>query len=808
MTSIWIIIFICAISSLLYIRASLSVFTLGIGCILVFFSVFYPATLTTKIILSTCWLIMLLFNCRFLRRNLITKFIFSFYKKVMPKVSITEKIALEAGDIWWEAELFKGKPDWHHFLNIPKLHLSDEEQAFIDGPTEELCNQANDWKIRHEDADMSPDLWKFIKTNGFFGLVIPKRYGGKEFSPYAHAVILTKIYTRSITVAVSVGVPNSLGPAELLLHYGTEEQKNYYLPRLACGEEVPCFALTSPHAGSDATAMTDYGIVCRGEFEGKTVLGMRLTWSKRYITLCPVATVLGLAFKLFDPDHLLGEKEDIGITCALIPMNTPGISRGRRHFPAGAVFQNGPTSAKDLFVPLSYIIGGSPMAGHGWRMLVECLSVGRAISLPASGVACAKMVPLASGAYAHIREQFGMPIGYLEGIEEALAQIGGTAYQTVSLSDLTLMGIQAGYKPSICSAISKYHCTERSRKILAHAMDIHAGKGVMIGPKNYLAAVYQEALIGVTVEGANILTRNMIIFGQGAFRCHPYAHTEWKAATLEYREGLKMFDSAIFGHLGFTFSNFIRAFILGLTNGLLVFTPKSKTKRHFQRLTRYSANLALCADISMLALGGALKRKERLSARLGDLLSDLFISSSILKRYWDEGSSDEDKPLMEWAYQDLCYHIETTLDDLFKNYPKKWLAVILRFFCFPLGMHAKKPSDHLDQQVASLLMSPNSARQRLAKYSYVGHTENKENMLALNEEALQHIIAVKELEKKIRTLAKTGELHAKYKLEQIVEAQQKAMISIEEAEQLMKADQLRQAVLAVDDFSTEEMRHK
>jgi acyl-CoA dehydrogenase len=805
---IWTLIFLFSISSLLYVRASLSVFTFAMALLLIFLSVFSSIHVETQAALWSVWIIFLLFNCRFLRQTTITRALFVFYKKVMPAVSLTEKIALEAGDVWWEGELFKGKPAWENLLRIRKPKLTEEEQAFLDGPTEELCSKINDWKITHEDADMSTEMWDFIKKNGFFGLMIPKAYGGKEFSALAHSKILIKIYTCSVTVAVNVGVPNSLGPAELLMHYGTEAQKDYYLPRLARGEDIPCFALTSADAGSDATSMTDYGIICQGEFEGKQTLGMRLTWNKRYITMCPVATVLGLAFKLYDPDKLLGDNEEIGITCALIPMDIPGVVKGRRHFPSRAVFQNGPTSGKDIFVPLDFIIGGTKMAGQGWKMLVECLSVGRAISLPASGVACAKFASLATGAYAKIRQQFGMSISRFEGIEEALGQIGGLTYQTVALDELTLTGVQEGYKPSICSAISKHHCVEKARKILSLAMDIHSGKAVMLGPKNYIALGYQEIPIGVTVEGANILTRNMIIFGQGAFRCHPYAHDEWSAATLQNKkEGLKQFDTAIFGHIGFTLSNIIRAFWTGLTQGTLIFVPKTKTQRYFQKLSRYSAALALCADMSMLSLGGELKRKERVSARLGDILSDLFIGSGVLKRFADHESPKEDRPLVDWACQDLFHHLEMTFDDLFKNYPRKSLGKLLRFLCFPLGMYANKPTDNLDHQITDLLTRPNATRDRLSEHTYVGDLSKENHLLALNEETLRQVIAVEALEKKIRTATKKKILTSKHLLDKFEEAKLAHIITAEEAEQLVKTYHLRQAVLAVDDFSTEELRH-
>ncbi|MEG3768809.1 acyl-CoA dehydrogenase, partial [Alteromonas sp. 14N.309.X.WAT.G.H12] len=599
-----------------------------------------------------------------IRRKHITTHLLRFYKKVSPEMSDTEQEAIDAGTVWWDGELFSGKPDWEKLHAIPKGRLTAEEQAFLDGPVDHVCSMVDEWQINHQDADLPPVIWAYLKEHKFFAMIIKKRYGGLEFSAYAQSRVLQKLAGCSAVLSSTVGVPNSLGPGELLQHYGTEEQQNYYLPRLAEGKEIPCFALTGPEAGSDAGAIPDTGIVCKGEWEGQEVLGMRLTFNKRYITLAPVATVIGLAFKLQDPDGLLGETKELGITCALIPRDTDGIEIGRRHFPLNTPFQNGPIHAKDLFVPLDYIIGGPSMAGKGWRMLMECLSVGRCITLPSTGAGGAKSIALATGAYARIRRQFRIPVGKMEGVEEMLARIGGNAYQMDAVTRFATVGVDLGEKPSVISAISKYHLTEKMRQVVNDAMDIHGGKGIMLGPNNYLGRGYQGAPISITVEGANILTRNMMIFGQGAMRCHPYVLAEIKAAALEDKEAqLHAFDEAVFGHIGFAIANKVRSFWFSLTGGLFHRTPfNDETARYYQLLQGYSANLAFLTDISMGMLGGELKRKERLSARLGDILSGLFLASATLKRFDEEGRLQEDAPLMHWAMQNTLYDIEEALD--------------------------------------------------------------------------------------------------------------------------------------------------
>ena len=569
-----------------------------------------------------------------LRRRRISAPLLRLFARVTPTLSETEQTALEAGTVGFEGELFSGKPDWHELLKQPKPALSEEEQAFLDGPVEALCGMIDDWQITHELADLPPEVWEFLKKNRFFGMIIPKRYNGLGFSALAHSAVLQKLATMSATVASTVAVPNSLGPAELLLHYGSEAQKEHYLPRLAVGEEIPCFALTGPYAGSDATSIPDIGIVCTQLVDGVQTLGIRLTFDKRYITLAPVATVIGLAFRLYDPEQLLGGKEDLGITLALLPRSTPGLQIGRRHLPLNVPFQNGPVHGKDVFVPMSTLIGGPHMAGHGWRMLVECLSVGRAISLPSNATGALRGAVASVGAYARMRKQFGLAIARFEGVEEALARIGGLTYATTALSRATAAAVDRDEKPAVPSAIAKYHATEWGRQVASDVMDVLGGKGVQLGPSNYAGRSWQGVPIATTVEGANIMTRSLMIFGQGAIRCHPYVLREMQSLSIADRdERLKTFDRLLFGHLGFGLSNAVRSFAMALTGSRIGDTAgDAYTRRYYRKLGRYSAALALCADVFMGVLGGKLKFKEKLSARLGDVLSHLYIASSMLKR--------------------------------------------------------------------------------------------------------------------------------------------------------------------------------
>jgi len=667
-----------------------------------------------------------------LRQRLITAPIFHFVKKSMPKMSDTELEAIRAGTVNWDAELFNGKPNWKKLFAYSAPKLSSEEKAFINGPVEELCNKINDWQITHVDADIPKALWKFIKDKGFWGLIIPKKFGGKAFSAYAHSEILAKIYSVSATVGSTVNVPNSLGPAELILKYGTDEQREYYLPLLAKGKEIPCFALTAPDAGSDASSITDTGIVCHGEFDGKKIIGIKLNWDKRYITLAPIATVLGLAFKLFDPDKLIGSKAEYGITCALIPTDIKGITIGRRHFPLNATFQNGPTQGKNVFIPLDWIIGGVKMAGHGWRMLVECLSVGRGISLPASALGGSRMAVFSTGAYARIRKQFHLPIGKFEGVSAVLARMAGNLYVMDAACRLTLAIIDKGESPSVLTAIIKYHSTELARKIACDAMDIHGGKGICLGPRNYLGRLFESIPIAITVEGANILTRSMIIFGQGSIRCHRYIFEEMLAAQ---KNDLKRFDKALFNHIGLYFSNVGRSFFLGLTGARLSSVPSvsPSTRKYYQYLNRFSAAFALISDTCLITLGGKLKRKEYISARLGDILSYLYMISATLKRFEDEAKQLADFPLVQWVCETYFYNIQSGLDEILQNLPSRIIAFKLRVLIFPLGRHFKKPKDSLSQVLSDVLLSPSATRNRLTAGMFKG------NLMETLQEALEKV---------------------------------------------------------------------
>lgn len=738
-----------------------------------------------------------------LRQSLFSAPALRMFRKVMPAMSRTEKEAIDAGTTWWEGDLFQGQPDWKKLHNYPKPQLTAEEQAFIDGPVEEACRLANDFEITHELADLPPELWAYLKENRFFAMIIKKEYGGLEFSAYAQARVLQKLSGVSGILAITVGVPNSLGPGELLQHYGTEEQKNHYLPGLARGDEIPCFALTSPEAGSDAGAIPDIGTVCMGEWQGKQVLGMRLTWNKRYITLAPIATVLGLAFKLSDPEHLLGETVDLGITCALIPTNTPGVEIGHRHFPLNVPFQNGPTRGNDIFVPIDYIIGGPKMAGQGWRMLVECLSVGRGITLPSNATGSLKSVAMGIGAYAYIRRQFKISIGKMEGIEEPLARIAGNAYVMDAAAILVTSGIMLGEKPAVLSAIVKYHCTHRGQRAVMDAMDIAGGKGICLGPTNFIARSYQGAPIGITVEGANILTRSMIIFGQGAIRCHPFVLDEMAAAQ---SNDVAAFDKALFGHLGHVGSAKIRSFWLGLTNGRTSATPvKDSTRRYYQQMNRLSANLALLSDVSMGVLGGSLKRRERISARLGDILSQLYLASATLKRYEDEGRQKEDLPLVHWGVQDALNQAEQALDDLLRNFPNSLIAGLMRFVVFPLGRVHQAPSDKLDHQIAQLLQVPSATRSRIGRGQYL--TPSEFNPVGLLEAALQDVIAAEPIHKRLSKEA--GKSLPFTRLDKLAkQALAEGKISAEEAAILTKAEESRLRSINVDEFEADELAAK
>ncbi|HJT96901.1 MAG TPA: acyl-CoA dehydrogenase [Rhodanobacteraceae bacterium] len=761
--------------------------------------------LATAIPLVAFALVAVPLNIPQFRRRKLSAPLLAMFQKVTPKLSDTEQIALEAGTVGFEGELFSGKPDWSKLLKQPKPELSVEEQAFLDGPVGELCKMIDDWDITHVRADLPPEVWDFLKKKKFFGMIIPKEYGGLGFSALAHSAVLQKMAGLSTTLVSTVAVPNSLGPGELLVHYGTKEQKDYYLPRLADGREVPCFALTGPYAGSDATSIPDYGIVCKGEWNGANVVGVRLTFDKRYITLAPVATIVGLAFRLHDPDRILGDVEDLGITLALLPRDTKGLEIGRRHFPLNVPFQNGPVRGKDVFVPLSQLIGGPDMAGQGWRMLVECLSVGRAISLPSNTAGGARAAVFATGAYARIRKQFGMPVGRFEGVEEALARIGGHSYAISALSLATAAAVDRGEKPAVPSAIAKYHATELAREVAKDAMDIHGGKGVILGPKNWIGRGWQGAPIAITVEGANIMTRSLMIFGQGAIRCHPYVLKEMQATRiLDYRERLKTFDAALFGHIGFAISNAVRSFVLGLAFAKIGRVPgDAYTKRYYRKLNRYAAALALVADTSMLVLGGKLKFKEKLSARLGDVLSNLYIASAMLKRYEDQERPATDQPLLAWAFHDSVWRMQMALDGVLRNFPIRPVAWLLRVLVFPFGRREVPPSDRLGHRVAALMTAPNEARDRLTAGIY--KTPSANNPVGRMNALLPSVIAAEPVERKFLKSAKSGELSGYDYDAQLADAQAKGILSGAEADLLRRVREASFEFISVDDFDPGEL---
>ena len=755
--------------------------------------------------LSLLWVIyaavVIPLNVQALRKNLVSNPLFKGMASAMPTISQTEQEALDAGDVWWEGELFSGKPDFSKIRSLPKPQLTEEEQAFLDGPVEELCRMSNDWEITHENFDLSAQAWQFIKDNGFFAMIIPKEYGGLGYSALAHSEVVMKLGSRSGSTGVTVMVPNSLGPGKLLMTYGTQEQKDYYLPRLARGEEIPCFGLTGPDAGSDAGAMPDNGVVCYGTFEGKDdVLGVRLNWDKRYITLAPVATLLGIAFKLFDPDHLLSEVEDRGITLALVKRDTEGVEVGKRHFPANQAFMNGPIRGKDVFIPLDWIIGGEDYIGKGWSMLMECLADGRAISLPALGTAASKVASRYTGSYARIRKQFRTPIGYFEGVEEVLAKIGGQAYAIESARLLVLSALDSGEVPSVVSGIVKQQTMERMREVVNHAMDIHGGHGICMGPNNFLGRGYQLIPVGITVEGANILTRTMIIFGQGALRSHPYLLKEVAAFhNPDKKRGLKDFDKALFAHMGFIMSNIVRTFWMGITSARLLRTPGDRLTRYYYRqLVRMSSAFALMTDVCLALLGGSLKRREKISGRLADVLSNMYIISAILKHYEDEGEPEDDAALLRWACNDALFNIQTAMKGVMTNMPVPLVGAVLNFLIFPLTKPYKGPNDSQGHAVARLLLSPTHARARLTRGIYT--SPDPDDATGRIDHALDYVLKTEKLEKRLRSAMKQGFLSAS-SLTLYEDAKEHNVISEEEYALLKQAQAAIRNAIKVDEFS-------
>ncbi|MES9946650.1 MAG: acyl-CoA dehydrogenase [Candidatus Thiodiazotropha sp.] len=751
------------------------------------------------------FLLCLLFTIPSLRQRIFSTPILTVVRRLMPPLSETEKEAIDAGNVWWDGELFSGRPDWQQLLSGSKPSVNEEEQAFIDGPVTELCRMVDKWQINHQLNRLPESIVKYVCENGFLGMIIPKRYGGLEFSPVAQSEILLRLSNTGSGVSYLVGVPNSLGPGELLIKYGTDAQKEYYLPRLASGQEIPCFALTGPTAGSDATSIPDTGTVCMGEWQGDEVIGMRLNFSKRYITLTSIATLVGLAFRLKDPDGLIGEVKDYGITCALIPHDTPGLQIGRRHMPIGDVFLNGPLQGDDVFVPLSFIIGGPEMAGKGWRMLVNCLSVGRAVTLPTTAVAVSKRSLLGTSAYASLRRQFGIPIAQFEGIQKPLARIAGLSYIINASRLQTIQSIVEGNKPSVASAILKYHTTEMARQCVIDAMDIHAGKAVVKGPKNYIADMYESIPVAITVEGANILTRNLMIFGQGAIRSHPYVMQEMTLAHAKDSQDINhKFDTTLAAHMGHSISNFARMLIMGLGLSREAATTDNQHLlpyyRHFNRL---SSLFAVITDVALLNLNAKLKFKEMLSARLGDLLSMLFLGSMVIKHHEESQNPDEEWPVVQWALDHLLYQYQVAFDQLMDNWPNRLVPMALKRLAFPIGRRYAAPKDSLEKSIVKLVTVDSETRQKMTSGLFMEVAANNPlgevNQVFLESLTLQPII------KKLHQAQKSGDLVIADDTELADAALEAAMITEHEAEQLRRFDRHLMAIIHVDDFDESEL---
>lgn len=734
-----------------------------------------------------------------IRRALISPIVLKILAPIMPAISDTERNAIEAGSVWVEKDLFSGKPDFKKLMNEPYPNMTAEEKAFMDGPVERLCASIDDWKM-WETREIPPAAWEIVKKEKFLGMIIPKEYGGLGFSALAHSEVIQKLSSRSVAMSILVMVPNSLGPAELLVHYGTEEQKKRYLPKLAIGEEVPCFGLTEPNAGSDASSITSSGTVFKGD-DGK--LYLRLNWNKRWITLASIATTIGLAFRLRDPNNILGKGEDLGITAALVPAKTPGVVIGRRHDPLGVPFHNCPTQGKDVVISMDQVVGGVEGVGRGWQMVNECLAAGRGISLPAQSVGGAKMVMRVTSAHASIRKQFGVPIGMLEGLEEPLARIGGYTYLMEAARKYTVGAIDQGMKPSVITAIAKYNQTELARKLINDGMDVMGGAGISRGPKNLLAHLYIGTPIGITVEGANILTRTLIVFGQGALRAHPYAFAEVIAIG---KKDVKALDTAFFGHIGHIVRNLFRSIVLSVTRGWFAGSPVSgSTARYYRKLGWASASFAITADIAMGALGGSLKFKEKITGRFADILSWMFIGTSVLRRYEAEGRRAEDLPFVHFAMNHALYEIQKGFDGLFANLPVPGLSW---FFRGPLRIwsnlnaFAGEANDNHTHKIASTILNNIELRKRHSEGIYVP-TDRKEQM-GLLEEAFLAVKRAEAVERKVRSAVKAKQIPKLRGAEAAKAALEKNIITQPEFNELAAADQLRWEAIQVDDFSEQE----
>ncbi|MCE8023532.1 acyl-CoA dehydrogenase [Billgrantia aerodenitrificans] len=737
-----------------------------------------------------------------LRIHWLSPRLFAMFKRVSPKVSDTERIALEAGTVAWDGELFSGRPQWDKLMSYHDDGLTEEERSFLEHQCSVAAGMCNAWEIAKERADLPEELWQYLKKEGFFGMIIPKEYGGLGFSAKAQSLVLQKL-SISETLMVTVGVPNSLGPGELLLKYGTQAQKDHFLPRLADGREIPCFGLTGPRAGSDATSLPDTGIVCKQMIDGKEVLGLRLNFEKRWITLAPIATVVGLAFRLFDPDHLLGEEEDRGITLALVPRNTAGMEIGRRHHPIGSPFLNGPIKGKDVFVPLDTIIGGTEMIGQGWRMLVECLSIGRCITLPSGASGTMRYALGWTGGFGRIRRQFNVPVVEMEGVQEPLARLASLGYIAQAAVYQTANTIDRGEKPSVPSAILKSQLTEFQRLGLSDAMDIHGGKAVTLGPRNYLGIGYSANPVSITVEGANIMTRNLMIFGQGAIRCHPFVLEELAASD---SNDLKAFDRAFFGHAALIFGNAARAFTMGLGIGKPTVPFDAVAAPYARDMARLSAGFSLCADAAMASLGSTLKQREMISARLGDVLSNLYLASMVLK-HWQEGDKVEgEAALFHYSCTHLLQRAEQAFDELFDNLPNRALAGVLRAVTMPLGRRWKRPADQLTREIAQAVSRDTPLRTKLIAAAWLDDDGVKDNPLAHYNALLADYDRAEALYRTVNKAYAKGELprqalHPEVRLEA---AREKGLVSEEDAEFMRRFEAEVLELLSVDDFEYDE----
>lgn len=744
----------------------------------------------------------IILNIPALRIKLISERAQKVLRKLLPPMSSTEREALEAGTAWWDRELFGGKPDWRFFERTELPVLNADEKSFLDNEVEELCAMLDEWHIHHERKDLPPEVWQFLRDRGFLGLIIPKQYGGKGFSRYAQSSVMTKLATRSITAAVSAMVPNSLGPGELLADFGTQEQKDHWLPRLARGEEIPCFGLTGSEAGSDAGAIPDRGVVCYGEHEGKEVLGIRLNFAKRWITLAPVATVVGLAFKLDDPEGLLGDKSksDYGITCALIPAKHPGVETGLRHNP-GAPFMNGPVNGRDVFIPVDWIIGGPTMAGKGWRMLMHCLGAGRGVSLPAMATASSKVCYRSVGAFGRIREQFSMPVGRFEGVQEATADIAGIAYTLEAMRQLVTRSLEEG-TPSVITAIAKYHATEMMRESVDHGMDVLGGRGIQMGPRNPLVLAYQSVPVAITVEGANILTRSLMIFGQGSMRCHPFLFEEFMLlGEPDSPENTRKFDRLLFRHIGYTASRFLRMLVLGLFGRWLASAPASASafaRPWYQRIDRFSAILAVTADLGLLIMGGKLKVREMLSARLGDVLSQLFIASALLKYHASLPAGRANDVHAEYALRRAFITAQRALIAFYDNFPVRWLGSILKRLAFPLGLPVHHGHDRLTRELGMLIMEPTDVRAAISDCCY--KTMDVNDAQGRLEAALAALIPIEEPLNKLRRAVRKGEVSGLEFDKQLDDAIAKNIVDAGMRQSMLDYEALRKECLYTDVF--------